>query len=68
MYSGSFLSPPGLEEVEDEDDRDDVEDENGLVVPAGGLGAFLLVLGGESDLDEGVLNAQEFLLLGLLST
>lgn len=67
MYSGSFLSPPGLEEVEDEDDRDDVEDENGLVVPAGGLGAFLLVLGGESDLD-GVLNAQEFLLLGLLST
>lgn len=65
MYSGSFRSPPGLEEVEDEEDREEVEDDNGLVEPEGGFGAFLLLLGGDPDLGDGVCVAEEDLLPGL---
>lgn len=66
MYSGSFRSPPKPEEVEDEEDREEVEDDNGLVEPEGGLGAFLFVLDGDPDLGGDTCGAEEGLLPGWL--
>lgn len=54
IYSGSFRSPPELEEVEDDEERDEVEEEKGLAAPEGsGLEAFLSELLGEPEAGPG---------------
>lgn len=54
MYSGSFRSPPELEEVEDDDESEEVEEEKGLAAPdGGGLEDFLSEPAGEPEAGPG---------------